>query len=171
MNRSEKVFLGPWTDYEKGAVLGWSLTLTSRQGFMVLAVIAISIQLTGQRSWKIIKFVIHQLRKHHVARNAMIKEQESAPCRNRLGNLSANGLVALELATLWATVTRSTVEGCLARVQAIHMEDINWFFGAFLGVYDTGHRCPRYHGQSRESSSVSQQQRLRGVELRSLECE
>ena len=78
MDQFEKVYLGVWTDYEKGPVLGWTLTLTSRQGFMLLALIAIVTQLTGQRLWKIIKFVIHQSREHHRARNIMIKEQEIA---------------------------------------------------------------------------------------------
>ena len=43
---------------------------------MLLALVAVTTQLTGQRSWKIIKFLIHQSRPHHEARNAMIKEQE-----------------------------------------------------------------------------------------------
>lgn len=89
------VHQGIWTDYSKGAVHGWSLTLTSTQGLIFLAVLALATGMTGQRSWKIFKFVIHQSRKYHEPRDAMIKEQEFALCTSETDLGTAQQMVTL----------------------------------------------------------------------------
>ncbi|KAF8253313.1 hypothetical protein K440DRAFT_642285 [Wilcoxina mikolae CBS 423.85] len=48
---------------------------TSRIAFT--SIIAIVVTLTGTRSWKIVRYTVHQSRPHHIPRDAMIREQET----------------------------------------------------------------------------------------------
>lgn len=51
--------------------------MTTRDAFVFIAFIAICITLTGARSWKIIRFILHQSRRHDLPQDAMIREQET----------------------------------------------------------------------------------------------
>jgi len=65
-----------WYDYEEKGMSGWSLTVTSQQATAITALLALGLQMTGTRSWKIVRFLLHHCRRHDLARDAMIREQE-----------------------------------------------------------------------------------------------
>ncbi|KAI4131584.1 MAG: hypothetical protein LQ341_006351 [Variospora aurantia] len=70
------VHLGVWQDFSEGKDTGWNLTTTTRQATVLTAFIAIGVTAVGTRSWKIFRFLLYQSRRHHLARDAMIREQE-----------------------------------------------------------------------------------------------
>lgn len=76
MNQATQAATRFWKDYSLGFLGSWQWTMSTTSGTAVTAVIATLMTLTSSRSWKIIKFFIHQSRRHDIQRNAMIREQE-----------------------------------------------------------------------------------------------
>ncbi|KAF4339907.1 hypothetical protein FBEOM_6205 [Fusarium beomiforme] len=70
------VKIGTWYDYEEGGVWGWNFTVNSQQATLITALLALGLQTTGLRSWKIFRYILHHGRRHDLPRDAMIREQE-----------------------------------------------------------------------------------------------
>ncbi|KAL8914309.1 MAG: hypothetical protein Q9171_001029 [Xanthocarpia ochracea] len=70
------VHLGVWQDFSGGKYKGWNLTTTNQQATILTAFIAIGVTAVGARSWKIYRFLLYQSRRHDLAKDAMIREQE-----------------------------------------------------------------------------------------------
>lgn len=70
------VHLGIWQDFSGGKYKGWNLTTTNQQATILTAFTAIGVTAVGARSWKIYRFLLYQSRRHDIARDAMIREQE-----------------------------------------------------------------------------------------------
>jgi hypothetical protein len=58
---SVPIYVGRWTDYSQGQVLGDTLTLNVRWGGYLIAALSTFIGLVGAAFWVITSFVIHQL--------------------------------------------------------------------------------------------------------------
>lgn len=67
---------GLWRDYCKSGLWGWQWTVTSSQSGVLIAILATVTTLTATRSWKVVRFAIHQSRRHDKSRSAMVREQE-----------------------------------------------------------------------------------------------
>ncbi|KUJ10441.1 uncharacterized protein LY89DRAFT_723648 [Mollisia scopiformis] len=74
---NETIYRGFWTNYSKGEVGGLTLTLTTRNGGILIAVLAIFIQLIGVQSWGIVRFITHQLRATTQARSGLYHQQQA----------------------------------------------------------------------------------------------
>ncbi|KAF2183637.1 hypothetical protein K469DRAFT_667831 [Zopfia rhizophila CBS 207.26] len=58
----ETVHLGPWIDRSKGSVSGANITVTSTNGAILVAFLALFVQFAGQHLWGIACFAWHQCR-------------------------------------------------------------------------------------------------------------
>ncbi|KAE9381083.1 hypothetical protein N431DRAFT_457696 [Stipitochalara longipes BDJ] len=83
MSTNSTVYTGFWKNLAKGEVVGSTLTLSNRNGAVLIAALAIFIQLAGQQSWSIICFVTHQLRVTMSPRNGFYHQQQSIFRNNR----------------------------------------------------------------------------------------
>ncbi|KUJ06552.1 uncharacterized protein LY89DRAFT_769160 [Mollisia scopiformis] len=87
MSSNTTIHTGFWTNYSKGAVIGATLTLTNRNGGVLIAALAIFIQLIGGQSWGIISFIVHQRRTTTLARDGL-HHQQQAVLRNNNSDAS-----------------------------------------------------------------------------------
>jgi hypothetical protein len=61
VNTQPGVYLGVWINWSRGEVLGSTLTMTQRNGALLVAFVALFITFVGSRFWRILCFAIH----HH----------------------------------------------------------------------------------------------------------
>jgi hypothetical protein len=52
-------YIGFWIDWDKGRMLGSTLTLTSRNGALFLAFLVVFVGFVAAQSWKIVRFLAH----------------------------------------------------------------------------------------------------------------
>ncbi|KAE9363255.1 hypothetical protein N431DRAFT_475416 [Stipitochalara longipes BDJ] len=88
MSSNATVYTGFWTNYARGTVYGSTLTLSTRNGAILIAAIAIFFQLIGGQSWSIICFIAHQLRTTRDAENGLYHQQQ-AVLRNNKSDINA----------------------------------------------------------------------------------
>ncbi|KAL9560840.1 hypothetical protein ACKAV7_015003 [Fusarium commune] len=55
------VYTGMWVDYSNGQITGATITLTARNGSILVAALSIFLVLVGSQFWSILSFVIHQM--------------------------------------------------------------------------------------------------------------
>lgn len=55
-----KIYLGIWTNWSRGSVLGQTLTCTRRNGDLIIAFTAFFIAFIGSRFWRLISIVLHR---------------------------------------------------------------------------------------------------------------
>ncbi|CZR55165.1 uncharacterized protein PAC_05051 [Phialocephala subalpina] len=77
MSTNATVFVGLWTDWSKGRILGPTLTLPIRDGNILISVISLFIQLTGGQSWSILCFIVHQLRTTRKEQDGLYYQQQA----------------------------------------------------------------------------------------------
>ena len=73
---SSYVYQGVWTNWSKGKHTGLTLTLSPTNTLLVIAVLAIFIQLVGTQLWRILQFVLHQSRATAEPRNGLYHGQQ-----------------------------------------------------------------------------------------------
>ena len=56
------IYNGVWLNWARGAVLGWTLTLGTREGQILTAFLAVFVKTAGTQAWKIVSYFLHQLR-------------------------------------------------------------------------------------------------------------
>ncbi|CZR69594.1 uncharacterized protein PAC_19494 [Phialocephala subalpina] len=78
MSVNNAVYVGVWTNWSKGSAIGSTLTLPVRDGSVLIAVLALFIQLAGGQSWSIICFIAHQLRTSRDAKDGLYHQQQAA---------------------------------------------------------------------------------------------
>lgn len=59
---SSYIYHGPWINWSHGPILGATLTLGERNGGLLTAFIATFVTVVGPALWKIIAYIIHQIR-------------------------------------------------------------------------------------------------------------
>jgi hypothetical protein len=77
MSQNGTIYVGVWTNWSEGAILGSTLTLTGRDGAILVAVLALFIQLSGGQSWSIICFIAHQIRTTTEAKDGIYYQQQA----------------------------------------------------------------------------------------------
>jgi hypothetical protein len=55
-----KIYLGIWTNWSRGSVLGQTLTVTRRNGDLLIAFTAFFIAFVGSRFWRIVSLALHR---------------------------------------------------------------------------------------------------------------
>ena len=56
------IFVGPWINWNHGIVVGSTLTLSSRDGGLLTAFLAIYVSVAGAAVWRILSYFLHQIR-------------------------------------------------------------------------------------------------------------
>ncbi|KAH7156176.1 hypothetical protein EDB81DRAFT_928155 [Dactylonectria macrodidyma] len=77
-----QIYTGFWTDWDRGPVLGATVTLSARNGGLLLAFLAVMVTIVAIRLWRILSFAAHQVlasnslhdglyyQRQHILRNA-----------------------------------------------------------------------------------------------------
>lgn len=92
------VYVGRWTDWSHGPIMGATLTLTHRDGGFIIAFVTLFVTITGARFWAILSFITHIVLSREAPQDA-IYNQRQAILRN--ADSSSSGLWKL-LRMLWA---------------------------------------------------------------------
>ena len=87
LDASAYVFQGLWTNWSKGPVLGRKLTLSPQNAAVLVAILALFVQMTGSQLWTVIQFTFHQLRATDVPMDALYHQQQ-AVLRNNTSDLN-----------------------------------------------------------------------------------
>lgn len=98
VNTAYPVHLGFWTNWSHGKIQGATITLSSRNGALLTAFLALFVTFAGTSFWRIACFALHQISSSSAPQDGLYHQQQ-AILRN-----SANGTVALSsfIRTLWA---------------------------------------------------------------------
>jgi hypothetical protein len=81
LEASSYVYQGFWTNWSKGKTLGGTLTLSFAKSTILVAVLAIFVQVTGSQLWKVVQIALHQSRATQKPRDAL-HHQHQAVLRN-----------------------------------------------------------------------------------------
>lgn len=90
------IHTGVWTNHSRGHIYGSTLTLHDAHGLALISFLAILITHTGARSFKILKFILHQTRSHETPRDGLARQQEVIlrNCETDMGALPVLGWIA-----------------------------------------------------------------------------
>ena len=92
------IHIGLWTDWSHGSIAGATLTLTKRDGGLLIAFVALFVTVTGERFWSIVSFIAHMILSREAPQDG-IYHQRQAILRN--SSSSSSGLWKL-LRISWA---------------------------------------------------------------------
>ena len=70
------VYHGVWVNWSKGYIRGATLTTTTVGGAILVALLALFIQFTGSRLWRISRFIMHQIRVGKTPRDGLYHQQQ-----------------------------------------------------------------------------------------------
>ena len=87
LDASAYVFQGVWTNWSKKGVLGVTLTLSPANAAVLVAILALFVQMTGSQLWTVIQFTFHQHRASEVPKDALYHQQQ-AVLRNNPSDLN-----------------------------------------------------------------------------------
>src|SRR6266498_3374339 len=73
---SEQFYTGFWINYGKGPVTGLTLTLSTRNGGLLISFLTIFVRLVGIHLWSIIRFIIHQFRSTGEPRDGLYHQKQ-----------------------------------------------------------------------------------------------
>jgi hypothetical protein len=108
------VYLGVWTNWSRGRVLGSTLTLSRQNGDLLIAFAAFFVAFVGTRTWRIACLILHYMCTSSGPQDA-VHHQRQAILRNSPNPES--GLVSfLELLFAWKGTTRATYQRIVQRV-------------------------------------------------------
>ncbi|KAL1855676.1 hypothetical protein Daus18300_011057 [Diaporthe australafricana] len=103
------VYLGAWTNWSRGRILGATLTLESRYGLLLLSFTATFVGFVASRFWRIITLILHRIYSTPEPRDAL-HHQRQVVLRNSLSSVSTLW-TSLQLVWCWWAVA----DGYLAR--------------------------------------------------------
>jgi hypothetical protein len=77
LEASSYVHQGVWTNWNKGGTLGGTLTLSRANSTILVAVLAIFVQVTGSQLWRVFQIALHQARATQKPRDALHHQQQA----------------------------------------------------------------------------------------------
>lgn len=83
MSTNTTIHVGFWTNRAKGAILGSTLTLSSRNGNILIAILALFVSLSGGQSWSILSFLAHQVCTTRASKDGLWHQQQAVLRNNR----------------------------------------------------------------------------------------
>lgn len=98
MDTDGQVYLGAWTNWSHGSVMGATLTLTREQGNLLIAFTALFIPFVASRFWRVFAIMFHQCYSQSAPRDA-IYHQRQVVLRN--SSSPESGLISF-IRLLWA---------------------------------------------------------------------
>lgn len=88
LGASSYVYQGVWVDWSKGKTLGATFTLAPPSASMLVAVVAIFVQVAGSQLWKVFQLALHQRRATTKPRDGLYHQQQ-AILRNDTSDFSS----------------------------------------------------------------------------------
>jgi hypothetical protein len=88
LDASSYTYQGVWVDWNKGKTTGATLTLAPSNATILVAVLAIFVQVAGSQLWKVFQLALHQCRATQKPRDA-IHHQQQAILRNNHSDFSS----------------------------------------------------------------------------------
>jgi len=104
MSSSQTIYVGTWTNWSKGHVKGATLTLPNQHGVVLIAALALFIQLAGGQSWRILSYIVYQIRTTRARKDGLYHQQQ-ATLRNTSSDIGSLWSLA-KLGWAWRSVTR-----------------------------------------------------------------
>ena len=92
-----RIYHGAWINWTDGAVLGATITVSSRDGNLVISFIAAFITIVGAQLWRILSYIVHQFRSSKNPQDGLHYQQQNI-LRN---NSSPGGAAWLFLQQSW----------------------------------------------------------------------
>jgi hypothetical protein len=83
MSSNTTIHVGFWTNWAKGPVIGSTLTLSSRNGNVLIAILALFVSLSGGQSWSILSFLAHQVCTTRASKDGLWHQQQAVLRNNR----------------------------------------------------------------------------------------
>ncbi|KAG9231184.1 hypothetical protein BJ875DRAFT_487262 [Amylocarpus encephaloides] len=131
---SEVIYIGIWTDYDRGAVLGKVLTLPTRTATILVTTLAILVTIMANRSWKIWRFLLHHLLHHSQGRtieHSTVKQQQVV-LRN--SETAGGAIVSLIELTLKCRRDGRPLSAVASRLPLILFGLVHWMTFIALGI-------------------------------------
>ncbi|KAF4536316.1 Cytochrome p450 protein [Lasiodiplodia theobromae] len=123
------IYRGVWTNWSHGKVMGLTLTLSRRQGDLLIAFTALFVTLIGTSFWRIACFGMHSLYSSGEARDALY-HQRQATLRNSANGMS--GLIrSLQMLLAWRSNATKPVRRILPVITLAML--VVYGFGAASG--------------------------------------
>lgn len=83
---SSDAYIGIWTNWSKGRILGATLTIPRREAGLLTAFLAIYVSAVGGQFWRIVCYAFHQARARQIARRGdVVHRQIQVLLRNSEG--------------------------------------------------------------------------------------
>jgi hypothetical protein len=77
MSSAAFVYTGPWINYSQGVILGATITLTTRDGALLVAFLTLVVMTAGTAFWTIFSCFCHQLRSRNRVHDAIFYQQQA----------------------------------------------------------------------------------------------
>lgn len=74
---SQYIYKGPWINWSKGAVVGATLTLSDRDGGLLISFVATFVTIVAAQLWRILSFTSHQVRSTSEAQDGLHFQQQN----------------------------------------------------------------------------------------------
>ncbi|KAI0390399.1 hypothetical protein F5Y17DRAFT_65954 [Xylariaceae sp. FL0594] len=126
------VYLGSWTNWSRGRVLGATLTTTSRDGALLIAFLALYVSFAGTQFWRLTCFILHYRLSSSDPQDA-VYHQRQVVLRN-----SPTGLAGILKfgQVLWAW--RNYAQGLYRRLVPMLLASLLCFLAFFLaGIFSS----------------------------------
>ena len=122
------VYTGPWINWSRGIVLGSTITLSDRDGDLLIAFLGIFVTVAGVACWRLVSFALHQHRSLGRPQD-VLHHQQQAIFRNTGSPVSAS----LELAQVAWSWRKHALRPFLRTLPLIALALVNFVvFGTYL---------------------------------------
>src|SRR4051794_37939554 len=130
---SSYVYQGVWTNWSKGKTLGGTLTLSVANSTILVAVLAIFVQVTGSQLWKVFKMALHQSRATQNQRDGLHHQQQAVLRNNPSDFSSVWQLLHIGLAWRHQRTTNALKRSLALAIWAL----LHFMLFAVAGVFST----------------------------------
>ena len=71
------IYQGPWINWSHGLIQGSTVTLSTRNGAILIAFLALLVKFAGSQLWGIVKYSIHQHRASQSSRDGLYHQTQA----------------------------------------------------------------------------------------------
>jgi hypothetical protein len=121
MSTNSTVHVGFWTNRAKDPIIGSTLTLSSRNGNILIAILATFVSLSGGQSWSILSFLAHQVCTTRTSKDSLWHQQQAVLRNNRSNSSSVWQLV--RISWIWRQESVRSVKRslCLILLELLYL--------------------------------------------------
>lgn len=127
MDSSSVLLNTPWMNHSLAGLDGWSITVSASTGTIIIAALALLIQISGEATWSIVAFFLHQLRATDRPETGLFR-QTQVSLRNPSTSLGT-GIRLIQMGWKWHGI----VEKALVRTMGLALIPL-CLFGGFIAA-------------------------------------